>query len=240
MNNQELLLPNGTKISWNRGDDGGGSTQYKDFIDPIKQQNKKYKQALEWCAGMSAIAFSLLDLGLAEKFALMDIYKPALDQAKINADNNNISDKITTHNLNKIALLPLDLKFDLVVANPPHCVNIETSELIKLNDQEQEILKRLILDQDWHIHKEFYKNIGQYLELEADLFLSTITDINQHHYQDSGLTLIDTYPAPELAKCSTPVASIIHYKYQPKSNYKTKKTNIEFSTERSNLTFYIR
>ena len=41
---ESLTFENGTHINWNRGDDGGGSTHYVDFLNAIK--DRKYKNGL--------------------------------------------------------------------------------------------------------------------------------------------------------------------------------------------------
>jgi hypothetical protein len=59
--------------------DGGGSTQYTDFLHFLLNQNKQYDKALEWCSGLGAIGFSLLDAKIINHITFMDMFKPAID-----------------------------------------------------------------------------------------------------------------------------------------------------------------
>ena len=61
-----LIFDNGTIINYEPEMDGGGSTQYKDFLTYFKSTGKTYKNCFEWCSGLGAIGFSLLDAGICE------------------------------------------------------------------------------------------------------------------------------------------------------------------------------
>lgn len=118
----KLTFKNGIHIEWNHGDDGGGSVQYADFINAIGSQ-KTYNKCLEWCAGLSAITYSLFDEKIINEAVLMDIHEPALQQAMLNAKNNNLLDKIKYYVCDEVKKLPSTEKFDLVVGNPPHSMH---------------------------------------------------------------------------------------------------------------------
>lgn len=213
----ELIFKNGLHIKWNGGDDGGGSTQYADFLEVISD-GRTYKKGLEWCAGLSAIAFSLMDAKIIENCVLMDIYEPALTTAMENALRNNIGDKIKYYVCDSIKKLPDTEKFDLVVSNPPHSKH---GDWINENNELVDVVgghRRLSVDKDWKLHEEFFSSIPHYLNEGADIFLSesdTHMDLIEMALKNK-LQYVGSYPAPELAKCSNTYAVIMHFRYETK------------------------
>ena len=167
--NVTTKFENGTIVSCEQVHDGGGSTQYADFIDFFKEKGDdlpKYKNCLEWCAGPGFIGYSLLDTEVCQHVTFMDIHEPAIDDARNNAIFNNLTDRTSFHTIDAIHKLPTDLKFDLVVGNPPH--SLKASEEW-LNNKG---LFRLIVDLDWKIHEEFFAHITDYLLPGAEVILS--------------------------------------------------------------------
>jgi methylase of polypeptide subunit release factors len=208
---ESLTFKNGTHIDWNWGDDGGGSTHYVDFLNAITH-GKKYNKGLEWCAGLSAIAFSLIDADICDHFTLMDIYEPALITAKENAEKNNIGHKISYHVLGKVGDLPDSEKFDLIVANPPHCK--EDYWMIK-NDS-YDTNHRLTIDLGWNLHKEFYANISKHLNPGADVYITQVLEYSllEEFKATSGLVFVEKFPAKLLGTDSKTEAFIARYKYE--------------------------
>lgn len=217
-----VTFKNGLTLKIQVGTDGGGPTQYRDFLSVIPESNK-YNRCLEWCAGCSAISFSLIDAGIINELVLTDIYNPALIHVLMEASKNNLSN-ITAYNIDKIGLLPEHEKFDLVVANPPHCYNHEGLDWAlangRMGEEDLPLHRRLVLDQDWEIHKEFFANITKYLNVGAELFIS---ENNAHqallkYAHEAGLTLVKIYTAPELTKSAEAANDcvIIHWKYEKK------------------------
>lgn len=205
---ESLIFKNNTEINWERGLDGGGSIQYLDFLYILLNQNKKYKFGLEWCAGLGAIGFSIIDSNFCERMAFMDLYEPAESAIINNSIKNNIQDKVEFYHADGVGKLPSNLKFDLVIGNPPHCV----SKKGNLSDDEH--VFRLTVDTEWKIHSEFFSNIKNYLQPDADVFLSERI-IHQTHIdmaEKSGLRYIGNFPAPALSQASKTDAVIMHYK----------------------------
>lgn len=216
MTHKTLTFKNGLHIEWNRGDDGGGSEQYLDFLDSIPA-DKKYNRCLEWCAGLSAIAFSLLDAKLINECVLMDIYEPALLKAMENANNNNLSEKVTYYVCDEIKKLPLTDKFDLIVSNPPHSNHSDwhvDGKLVEVTENH----KRLTVDKNWKIHEEFFSNVTNYLNDGADVLLSETDAHNEliEMASKNSLQYIGSYPANILKKYSNANAVIMHFKYETK------------------------
>ena len=214
-----LTFKNNINITWNHGDDGGGSTHYVDFLNAIGTE-KKYNNCLEWCAGLSAVAFSLLDADIAENIVLMDLYEPALIKAQENAKNNKLVDKVSVRVCDRVESLPLTDKFDLVVSNPPHDDNGSWIDECNpnLSKDEKDTVIRLTIDKDWNLHKEFFKNITKYLNPNAELYIS---ETNSHGFiidwaKEVGLNLIEVFSAPALAKDTKTNAVILHFRYETK------------------------
>ena len=212
-----LTFNNGIHIEWNPGDDGGGSTHYVDFLNAIGTE-KKYNNCLEWCAGLSAIAFSLIDANIVENIVLMDLYEPALIKVQENAKNNNIIDNVSIRLCDKISSLPLTDKFDLVVSNPPHSVSDHwIEELYSSESQSQkDLVYRLTVDKNWELHKEFFKNITKYINQNADLYISETSEGSWFvdWAKEVGLNLIEIFPSPMVSTDSKTTAVIYHFRYE--------------------------
>lgn len=209
---EELIFKNGTKIVWTRGLDGGGSTQYIDFLSTLHTNNKVYNSGLEWCAGLGAIGYSILDAKLCQKFTFMDIYDPFEKYIIDNSRSNNLQDKVDAYCCDAIGKLPASLRFDLVVSNPPHC-----SEIF-MNPHNDQHLSRITTDNEWKIHKEFFTNIKKYLYNGADLFISELTTHPEHIElaRLNGIHFIEKYEARVLSQQSNTPAVIMHYRYEEK------------------------
>ena len=207
----DLKFKNGIHIKWNPGHDGGGSTHYPDFLDAIGTE-RKYNNCLEWCAGLSAIAFGLVDAGIAENIVLMDVYEPALIKAQENSKKNNISNNVSIRVCDKISSLPLTDKFDLVVSNPPHSVSDYWIE----DSPQKDLTYRLTIDKDWELHKEFFKNITKYLSPNADVYISETTegDWFVDWAKEVGLNLIAIFPSPMISNDSKTIGIIYHFRYE--------------------------
>jgi tRNA1(Val) A37 N6-methylase TrmN6 len=145
----------------------GGIERQDYFVRSIKHfyPNKKFNNCLEWCSGAGFIGFSLLGAGICEHLVFADKYKPALDACEktILTVPTELQEKIQTRHINKISQLPLEDKFDLVVANPPWFpVNLLTHSSGQ---------RRLAVDPGFDIHKEFFKNIKKHLSLNGIIVL---------------------------------------------------------------------
>lgn len=223
----KLTFENGLYIeNWfvdNVSLDGGGIAQYKDFLDFFENQNKEYNRALEWCSGLGAIGFSLLDAKIVKHITFMDIYKPAIHYVKDMASLNNINHKFFAFCAGRIQDLPDNQKFDLIVGNPPHMMRETTIEEAHEIDRKNGVNlrpkwfvdndNRLLSDVDWKIHEEFFTNIGKYCNVGCDILISDVggyVSINTELAKRSNLKFKQSIPAPNLAKTSS-TQSCIHW-----------------------------
>ena len=163
--------------------DGGGKVHRFQFVDKVKQQNKTYKSGLEWCAGMGLIGYDIFSQNLCETMSFNDLFEPAIENILENATSNKIGDKINAYLGNSISVIPSHMKFDLVLANPPHTDDskewrrVSMQYFIDLNREPwnpklYDNWERLIVDEDWKSHLDFFKHLKNYLLPDADIFIS--------------------------------------------------------------------
>jgi methylase of polypeptide subunit release factors len=143
--------------------DGGGMSIGTEYIDVIKERypKKVFKNAYEWCSGPAFIGFNLLDHKICESLICNDIYYPAIECIRHTANANKILN-VQALLMEDLSLMPDNYKFDLVVGNPPH---------FNTSIHEESHRNRIILDTDWSIHQNFFKNIGPHLTDDAVILL---------------------------------------------------------------------
>ena len=205
-------LTNGLKFTYPLLLDGGGLQMKDDLVETIKRTGKEhYNRAFEWCAGFGALGFEVLGSQLADHMVFSDYFHVALDTCKQIAEDNNLSKQITCHLSSTIKDIPSVEKWDLVISNPPH--SDDRDALVEFmtmrNDSHIDNTARLIVDQNWTIHKEFFKNIRDHLTNDADLYI--IESQQQQFFIDwaiaGGLKHIGTYYIDALAR-----GGIYHFK----------------------------
>lgn len=228
-NTIEFKLDNGIILYDIYRMDGGGSTQYKDFLQMISSRGRtKYSRALEWCSGPGFIGFSILGNNICDHLVLMDIHEPAINSCNQTASSNLISDKVSTYNIDAISKIPVEEKFDLVVGNPPHSwdQDIFVSEIKKtwennghldtLTQDDLDNMGRLTVDHGQNIHIEFFKNIGKYLLPNADLFISEASNSKMMPEiikcaRDNNLIFIGEQPMPSM-QATAPNGTLLHFR----------------------------
>jgi methylase of polypeptide subunit release factors len=143
---------------------GGGDEIYQEAVSVIKNlyPNKKFKRAFEWCAGPGVLGFALLGSGIAETLCLADIHDPSVGKANSTIEFNKL-DNVSVYLSDNLKNVPLTEKWDLVISNPPH---FSTTIRIWPN-----VNPRLYVDPDWSIHRDFFKNINNYLLPGGKVFL---------------------------------------------------------------------
>lgn len=214
-------LKGGVLLKYPLSLDGGGLNFRDDLIDVIKNNGKlSYKHGFEWCAGFGVLGYEMLGLGICNRITFSDYYKPAIDNCLANAELNHLSNYVDGYVTPTIAGLPKNLKFDLVVSNPPHCEDY--SEFISSlrthhNDKPDTIVNsaRLCVDQGYSIHREFFMNIREYLTDDADVFLIEAYNNNifPHMAKLYGLKLVKIH---KMVDTLMPNGVIMHFKPQSK------------------------
>lgn len=115
-------------------------------------EGRKDISVLDLCTGSGCIAISLKKNGFEKVFAL-DISDKALEVAKHNAYIHNADITFIKSDLYKE--LPNDIRFDLIVSNPPY---IRSGEIEKLDDEVKDFEPKLALD-GGKDGLDFYKKI---------------------------------------------------------------------------------
>ena len=210
---QTRTLNSGIVVEYPTYLDGGGLEMVDELVNVIKTTGKSsYDRGCEWCAGFGVLGFDILGLGLAKHMVFTDYFAAAIENCLATASKNNISDKVTGYISGTIKGIPNE-KWDLVISNPPHVFDkeyfIETLPGGRENNYNIDNSCRLIVDQNFAIHKEFFKNIKEKLTKDADVYLiEALKDgfINEWAEQ-AGLYVHATYPITAL-----PHGQIFHFK----------------------------
>lgn len=90
-------------------------------IDLIKKN--KYYNILDLCCGTGFIGIAIKKNVPKTNVFLLDIDRKAIKQSKINAKLNNVNVNIIKSNMFKN--IPKNIKFDLIISNPPYLLNFE-------------------------------------------------------------------------------------------------------------------
>lgn len=161
---------------------GGGQIHKRYFLKAIG--DKKYENAFEWCAGHGEIGFEILTSGICKTLTFSDMHPGSTEWCLRNATHLGLADKVTAHTSSTIGALPQDTKWDLVVGNPPNSINpdqntIDEFELKGWSEDNLIHFARTTWDSDFKTHIEFFKNIGNYITDDADIFITIHTTILQ-------------------------------------------------------------
>jgi len=196
-NMQTKILDNGMALTFPIHLDGGGYEIRNELHTVIKNTGKpQYDRAFEWCAGYGPLGFDLLDKKMVNTVVFSDCYSVAMDQCVDNAKENQVLNKITTYTTDKISSLPLTEKFDLVVANPPHSGDKKSFIDSLENKSCIENTCRLIVDEGYQAHQEFFANIKRYLTSNADIYITAGSNMDYfiRWAEEGGLQYVNFYP----------------------------------------------
>ncbi|MFH1225005.1 MAG: methyltransferase [Candidatus Diapherotrites archaeon] len=151
---------NGITVYYKKHLDGGGSTFGQDYIPEVGKRFGKVGRVHEFCCGPAFIGFSLLAHGLCDSLCLSDINPKAIEMCRLTVKENRLEGVVDCYVSDCLKGIPETEKWDLVVSNPPHFDGTE-------EDYAREIRS---YDPKWRIHKEFYENIGGFLNEGASVY----------------------------------------------------------------------
>ena len=212
-----VRLNGGVHITYPRKLDGGGLNFKEDLLEVVRKTGKySYNRAFEWCAGFGVLGYELLGMGVCNSLVFSDMFKDAIDNCLETAKNNNLSKYVTAYHTDKIANIPDSEKWDLVVSNPPHCINLEEfRQAVGFNEytnpKNEENTIRICVDEEYKIHNEFFENIKKHLTQDADIYLIEAYYMENmvHVAKMNGLRLVGKYAMKDR---TMPQGVILHFK----------------------------
>lgn len=157
---------------------GGGPVVAPVFKNLLS--GKQFDTAFEWCAGPAWIGMWLLENNICKTLVTGDINEKSVRYVQMTAKNNNYN--VRSYVSDNLKQIPKHEKFDLVVASPPNYCNIQESH--PLGYLRHDLRPS---DVDWEIHKDFYRNIGEYLNKDAEMYISEVDPYNKYFYLDGKL-----------------------------------------------------
>jgi len=159
-------MVNGIKVFFEPELDGGGSSFGQMYVPILKRLGIRGKNCYEAFSGPAFIGFSLLGAGICDNLYVSDINPKAIDYVKLTVRYNKLEEKVKYSVSDLLENVPKDVKFDLVVGNPPH---FKDKSFTKNGSSNMDILKTL--DQSWELHKKFYNNIRDYMKPGGNIIL---------------------------------------------------------------------
>tara|TARA_R100000008_G_C3540359_1_gene144414 strand:+ start:54 stop:737 length:684 start_codon:yes stop_codon:yes gene_type:complete len=153
--------------------DGGGP-----LLAPVFEKvlsNRKFNTAFEWCAGPAWIGMWLLENNICKTLVTGDINAKSVNFVTKTAKKHGYN--IRSYTSDNLKQIPRHEKFDLVISNPPNYCNIQKSHPLGYmrNDLRPS-------DINWDTHRDFYNNIANYLNDNAEMFISEVEPYAKNFY----------------------------------------------------------
>lgn len=150
---------NNINVHFNDELDGGGTVFGQDYISVIRNISWRSPvgRVFEYCAGPGFIGFSILAHELCQSLCVADFFDSAVVACNETVRNNGLEDRVSVYKSDCLDDIPPEEKWDLVVSNPPHFV-----ELCQRFGPVGPIT-RLYLDPGWNVHRRFYAKIKDHL-----------------------------------------------------------------------------
>ena len=174
-NRRLIWRTSGLDIVYRRSLDGGGPIAAPHFVRFIKAHNgrwpTKFERAFEWCCGPGYVGLTLLAEGIGDHWCLADINPAAIDCLRRTVARNRLEDRVSYYVSDNFSNIPPGERFDLVVGIPPNYSGLNPRHPF------YEIYKDDLRPNDpgFRIHRDFYRNVKQYLNPGAMLFILEIS-----------------------------------------------------------------
>lgn len=168
-------------VFYNETLEGGGIEvgQYFPMILKFLYPNRVFSNCLEWCSGHGVIGFRLLADGVCENLHFLEMHKPAIDACvkTIQHMPDRFIGKVSYTHAATLKNLSKNIKFDLVVSNPP---NFPGKFTAKLFDIPRNHLTRITVDKEWQAHQDFFTNIVKHLTKDGVILLQEVYHIDEY------------------------------------------------------------
>jgi 16S rRNA G966 N2-methylase RsmD len=176
----EYLVANNFKVFYNNNLDGGGNDIGQRFplILKLLYPDRVFDHCLEWCSGHGVIGFRLLADEICKNLHFLEMYQPAVNACKKTIANmpSRFANKVSIHQTSTLKSLPDEIKFDLIVSNPPHFPLQLGNQLFKISQNHHQ---RITVDREWQTHKDFFANAAKYLTEDGIILLQEVYHIDE-------------------------------------------------------------
>jgi release factor glutamine methyltransferase len=113
------------------------------FLNECPREQAQSTNALDYGTGSGCLAIALARKCTQAEVHALDISEQALELARQNATRNNVADRVHFRAADSLARLPEDLRFRLIIGNPPY---IPTGEIERLEPEVRDYDPRSALD----------------------------------------------------------------------------------------------
>ena len=150
---------------------GGGTTIGYDMCKhpSVLKHIINVNTTLEMCSGPGFIGYYLLFNNLTKRLWLSDKFDGVIPGIIETNKINNVD--VPFIHSDCFQNFPKDLKFDLIISNPPHFQKNHKYIWDKATKEELDASYRINLDTDLKFHKEFFKNIKNHLNKNGKIIL---------------------------------------------------------------------
>jgi methylase of polypeptide subunit release factors len=101
--------------------------------------------------GPGFIGFALLGYGFCDTLCLADVNPEAVQACRRTVVQERLAERVAVYHSDNLDDIPASERWDLVVGNPPHFVDISPGEL-------------RFHDEGWKLHRRFFAAIGRFLK----------------------------------------------------------------------------
>lgn len=163
---------NNLDVYYSNETNGGGDYFAIEYMDVVREWYADVDHALEWCSGPGFIGYSLLASGLCKNVSFNDMYSPAIEMLQRTKHHSKFDNNINIFEGNTLDCVPKDLKFDLVIGNPPHWKDAQSASFdLGLDATEHKHVLDILVDLDWTSHMQFFKSIKHLLSANGKVLL---------------------------------------------------------------------
>ena len=176
----EIAVANDFTVYYNDSLDGGGNSFGQRYPLILKHlyPDRVFDHCLDWCGGHGVIGFRLLADGVCKNLHFLEMHGPAVDACNKTIEKmpNRFIGKVSLTHASTVASLPKKIKFDLVVANPPHHPLILGNRFF---ETDKNSYSRITVDRQWQCHKDFFAHIASHLEPDGVILLQEIYHVDE-------------------------------------------------------------